>query len=242
LAVLEGFDYDINVDDVLTFMGYDEERPAPKRLREKAQAMREKCLELVKPRSVYQVYEFLDETLEMDGDAIRIGNSKLVGEFRGKILRKVLKGSLMAIVFVGTLGPDIDEEIDKLNSEGDDLTALILDTMGLYAFTKSKVRFLKELYTTEAKPRDFSLTEPFGPGQCHWDIREQKEIFTLIDADLVGVKLTESYMMIPKKSGSGIIGLGPKNDIIDKTPCFFCERMDCQGREMQKMFGDKYAS
>ncbi len=240
MAILEGFDFniDINIDDVLTFMGYDEGRPAPKRLREKAQTMREKCHQLVKPRSVYQVYEIL----EMDGGVIRIGNSKLVGEFRGKILKKVLKGSLMAIVFAGTLGPEIDSEIEKINSEGDVLSSLILDTMGLYALSKGKVKFLNELYTTEAKPRDFSMTPPFGPGQCHWDIREQKEIFALIDADLVGIKLTESYLMTPKKSGSGIIGLGPKNDILDKTPCFFCERTDCQGREMQKMFGEEYAS
>ena len=174
MAILEGFDFniDISVDDILTFMGYDEGRPAPKRLHEKAQAMRDKCHQLVKPRSVYQVYEIL----EMDGDSIRIGNSTLVGEFRGKILRKVLKGSLMAIVFIGTLGPEIDSEIDKLNSEGDVLSAIILDTMGLYALSKGKVMFMNELYTTEAKPRNFSLTEPFGPGQCHWDIREQKEI------------------------------------------------------------------
>ena len=238
MAVLEGFDFDINIDDVLTFMGYDEERPAPRRLREKAQAMQEKCHQLIKPRSVYQVYE----TLEMDGDAIRIGSSERMGEFRGKILRKVLKGSLMAIVFVGTMGSEIDSEIDRLNSEGDALSAIILDTMGLYALSKGKVKFLNELYTKEAKPRNFSMTPPFGPGQCNWNISEQKEIFTLIDADLVGITLMESNLMAPKKSGSGIIGLGPKDDILDKTPCFFCERKDCQGREMRKMFGDEHAS
>lgn len=222
-------DGDINIDDLLTFMGYDDERPASKKLLKTAIEMREKCLELVRPCSVYSVYEIR----EMDGGSVRIRDA----EFQGKILSKVLRGSIMAAVCVGTIGIDIDDEIERLNSKGDTVSALILDTMGILALMRARISFLSELYDREARPRDFSMTPPYGPGQCSWDIREQRELFTLLDADSVGVKLTESCLMIPKKSVSGIIGLGPEGEVFDKIPCDVCDRLDCHGRRMRDMFG-----
>lgn len=231
MTIIEGrrADIDIDVESLLAFMGYSDERPASKRLIETAHEIRGRCLDLVRPRSVYGVHEIG----EADGGVVRIGDV----EFKGKILKKVLGGSVIAAVAVGTVGGDIDDEIERLNSKGDTISALILDTMGLLVLMRSRISFLRELYDREARPRGFSITPPYGPGQCHWDIREQGELFTLVDAGSVGVRLTESSLMVPKKSVSGIIGLGPEGEVFDRIPCDICDRVDCQGRRMREMFG-----
>lgn len=222
-------DIDINIDDLLTYMGYNNGKPASEKLYEIARSMWERCLELVRPRSTYRLYD----TVETDGDAVRIGGT----EFRGKILGTVLEGSVMAAACVCTVGLDIDDEIERLNSKGDTVSALVLETMGIVALMRARISFLSDFYEQEAKPRGFSATPPYGPGQCGWEIGEQRGLFRLVDADSVGVRLTESYIMIPKKSVSGIVGLGPEGRVFDKIPCDVCDRVDCQGRRMREMLG-----
>ena len=143
----------------------------------------------------------------------------------------------MAAACVCTVGADIDDEVERLNSVGDTVSALVLDTMGIVALMKARILFLSDLYEREARPRDFSATPPYGPGQCGWDIKEQRELFKLVDADSAGVTLTDSYLMIPKKSVSGVIGLGPEGDIFKNIPCDVCDRVDCQGRRTGEMLG-----
>lgn len=229
MTIVNGYDIDVDINDVLDFMGYSDEKPASKRLFETAHEMRERCLDLVRPRSVYGVYEIR----EVNGGGVHIGDA----EFKGQILKRILSGSVVAAVAVGTVGGDIDDEIERLNSRGDTVSALILDTMGIVALMRARISFLRELYDREAKPRGFSTTPPYGPGQCNWEIGEQGELFTLVDAGSVGVGLTESYLMVPKKSVSGIIGLGPEGQTFDKTPCDICDRIDCPGRRMREMIG-----
>jgi hypothetical protein len=222
-------DMDIDVGDVLSFMGYGDGRPASKMIIEAAHGMRERCLDLVSPRTVYSVHEIG----EVNGGFVRVGDA----EFRGRVLGRVLGGSVMAAAAVGTVGGGIEDEIERLNVRGDSVSALILDTMGVVALMQARIVFLRELHDREAKPRGFSATPPYGPGQCDWDIKEQRELFSLVDAGSIGVRLTGSSLMVPKKSVSGVIGLGPEGETFDKIPCDICDRADCPGRRMREMFG-----
>jgi hypothetical protein len=43
--------------------------------------------------------------------------------------------------------------------------------------------------------------------------------------------------MIPKKSVSGVMGIGPKEQIFTSTPCRLCNRKDCPGRNMFEVMG-----
>jgi len=47
--------------------------------------------------------------------------------------------------------------------------------------------------------------------------------------DYAGVKLTDGCLMIPRKSISGIIGIGPI-EIEKYNPCNTCDKLDCVGR------------
>jgi hypothetical protein len=52
-----------------------------------------------------------------------------------------------------------------------------------------------------------------------------------MDSAAIGVKLTEDCLMVPRKSVSGIIGLGwGEKRRLRFSPCRFCIREDCQNR------------
>jgi hypothetical protein len=51
-----------------------------------------------------------------------------------------------------------------------------------------------------------------------------------VDARPIGVRLTTGGMMIPTKSISGIIGLGPARDRIRVNPCTGCPDTACDHR------------
>ncbi|MDH5706513.1 MAG: hypothetical protein OEZ45_10900, partial [Candidatus Aminicenantes bacterium] len=54
------------------------------------------------------------------------------------------------------------------------------------------------------KARETGLwpSKRFSPGYGKWDIREQRYVFSVLPGESIGVRLTESCMMIPRKSVS----------------------------------------
>jgi len=62
-----------------------------------------------------------------------------------------------------------------------------------------------------------------------WPVdKGQPQIFTLLDAAEIGVKLTPSYLMLPRKSLSLAIGIG-SNVLVEGTTCDYCTMKDtCQ--------------
>jgi hypothetical protein len=58
-------------------------------------------------------------------------------------------------------------------------------------------------------------------------------IFKAMQEDTAGVRLTEGYLMLPRKSISGIIGIGSDNNNIEiYNPCKTCPTADCPGRRI----------
>jgi len=62
-----------------------------------------------------------------------------------------------------------------------------------------------------------------------WHIEQQKQLFSLFGnvEDLIGVKLADSYLMIPNKSLSGICF----SEGIEYITCQLCPRENCPGRK-----------
>jgi hypothetical protein len=232
MTVLEDLEFEIDIDLILRVSGYSTGRNPPKKFIDTASKMTALCLKVARPKVVYEICEISG----LGEDFIKINGTEL----KGKVLINVLKGSEKAVVFVGTLGPKLDEEIARLSSEGDILSSTVLDMIGVIALGVSSIDFYKEVLALEAESEDYGLTPSFGPGECRWDITEQKDIFDLVDAGSIGVRLNESYLMLPKKSRSGIMGIGPKELISKATPCDLCDRKDCSGRDMLEIMGSQY--
>ena len=80
-----------------------------------------------------------------------------------------------------------------------------------------------------ANNQGLTITRRFSPGYCDWNVKQQKMVFQAMRGDCAGVSLTDSCLMIPRKSISGIIGIGP-SEITKYNPCKTCDEYDCVGR------------
>lgn len=99
---------------------------------------------------------------------------------------------------------------------------------------------VKYLYMAAAALREY-VSENYFPGKHFsamnpgslntWDITNQKPLFGLLGegADKCGVELTDSMLMIPFKSGSGVYFESEHNF----ESCMFCDKLNCPNRRAE---------
>lgn len=76
-----------------------------------------------------------------------------------------------------------------------------------------------------------ALSLPFSPGHCDWPVEEQQKLFSLLPQRPAGVLLSEDGMMKPRKTISGVMGVGPVEAVTAfRNPCSACARAECTHR------------
>ena len=143
----------------------------------------------------------------------------------GKIIEKQLKGSESIAVFACTAGADITEKSKKLMENGDMIQAYIMDTIGSVA-VESAMDFIQEKLAVTEITHHRKMTNRFSPGYCGWNISAQRALFSLLPKNFCGITLTDSFLMKPIKSVSGVIGLGADTKR-SAYPCQACDKKDC---------------
>jgi len=228
MPVLENLTYHVDPERALRLCGYGDARPAPKRVSDLTRELVDTCRELAAPRAVWEMYEVGGT----DGGRVVLGSV----EFTGMIPVRVLEGADMAAVSVMTIGPGIDREVSRRFADGDSLGGMLLDVLGTTALASAGIQLRGRLERDEVRARGLSMTAPFGPGQCQWDLRDQQALFSLVDAASIGVSLDDSCLMNPKKSVSAVVGIGDEKNIFHLTSCDICDRPRCTGRDMRLLF------
>ena len=139
-----------------------------------------------------------------------------------KVLGKKLAEPVRVFPYVLTIGPKLEEEAKNL---AEYIQQYCFDIIGNVAVITARRNFeeqLKNKYKLEKMAR-------LGPGSLKaWPIHEQKPLFSIIGdvESAIGVKLNESFLMIPRKSISGIYF--PTE--IPFEACQLCPRQDCPAR------------
>jgi len=192
---------------------------------EKIQSVAEQAVPLVRPRALFR--EAFTE--ERAGATVRINGI----EFHSRVLTENLREVRRVFPFILTIGGDLEKAAANCR---DLLLQYQLETMGdliLEAAGAELENYLKKY--------GLAKVGSMSPGSLEdWPISEQPKIFALLDGGIpVGVSLSESMLMIPRKSLSGIYF--PTK--IDFMSCRLCPRADCSGRradydpELRKDFG-----
>lgn len=212
---------EVNIDknEVCRHLGYQERSPSASVL-SLIDSQIAKAYKLIKPTYTYEL-RAIEGILGQD---IFVANSLV---FTSKTISYVLSDCKWVAIFLVTIGNDLEEESLKLMEKGEMLKAAILDAIG----TEAVAQALYELQDTVkeiARAKGCQAVLRFSPGYCDWDVSQQKLLFQAIDSTSLGVRLTESCMMVPLKSISGIIGIG-KLDKTKPPPCVaVCsQRMSC---------------
>jgi cobalamin-dependent methionine synthase I len=128
-----------------------------------------------------------------------------------------------------TAGEEFETFQKRLKTEGDMVRVFIADALG--SVIAEKCADQMELTLQESIDKlGWKHTNRFSPGYCGWHVSEQQKLFPLFDGHTCGITLTESSLMVPIKSVSGIIGLGREVRKLDYT-CGLCTFEKCYKRK-----------
>ena len=133
-------------------------------------------------------------------------------------------------LFVCTAGAIFTELTSKFNQEGNYLEAFIVDAIG--SFTAEKLtEKIQGFLEFEMQKEGLRISNRYSPGYCDWPVSGQRELFDQMGEFPVTISLTESCLMLPIKSVSGIIGIGAN---IRKRPyaCQICKKENCVYRRI----------
>ncbi len=147
----------------------------------------------------------------------------------GKIILRQLRGSEAYAFFVCTSGVEYEAYQQQLKAAGDMVRVFIADALGSVIAEKCADRMEQHLQT-EIDKLQWHHTNRFSPGYCGWHVSQQQLLFPLFNGHTCGVRLTDSSLMIPIKSVSGIIGLGAEVRHLDYT-CGLCDFKQCYKRK-----------
>jgi len=170
---------------------------------------------LILPRAVYDV-----AYIGAKGE----GTVEVAGvTFQSIVLRTNLDGINKVFPYIITVGPELER---TAAAQGDLLKQYYLEEMANFALEQAAIWLSKQL---EARYGMGALSN-MSPGSLEdWPITEQTKLFSIFgDTErLIGVRLTDSMLMVPRKSISGI--LFPSE--AGFTSCQLCDRERCPGRK-----------
>ncbi|UCF63002.1 MAG: methionine synthase [bacterium] len=150
-------------------------------------------------------------------------------DFRtGKIIGGQLINSQTVAIFAATAGPAFEDWSRQLFDVGDYPAGYVVDFIGSEVAEAAADQLEIDLQD-KISSHPLKMTNRFSPGYCGWNVKEQFKLFSLLPENFCGISLTESALMTPLKSVSGIIGIGNK---VLKTdyPCDICTMKNCHRR------------
>ena len=147
----------------------------------------------------------------------------------GKIILHQLKGSEAYALFIATAGTEYESYLQRLKNEGDMVRVYIADALGSVIAEKT-ADMLETCLQESINKLGWHHTNRFSPGYCGWHVSQQQLLFPLFQGHTCGVRLTDSSLMLPIKSVSGIIGLGKEVRRLDYT-CGLCNFEKCFKRK-----------
>lgn len=212
IEVLDPIPVEITADEILGRMRIRKINPDLESMVGRIVKQAEK---ISRPKGVFRI-SFIekcsDETVSIDGIV-----------FTSRILAVNFKDVHRVFPFVVTAGM----ELETLKPGKDRfIEEYVIDVVKEHILSKAR-EHLVHYITDKYKITKYGYIEPGSLSS--WPVEQQKELFQLLgDVEkMIGVKLTESFMMRPIKSVSGI--LFPTE--IDFQTCMLCPREKCPERK-----------
>jgi hypothetical protein len=122
-------------------------------------------------------------------------------DYRNTNKHPVFKGAEKVALCVCTIGAELEKKSADLIQKNEILRGFVLDAFGSEA-AEDVARKSDKVIAQEARRMGLWPSKRFSPGYGIWDIREQGYIFQTLPAADIGVRLTDSFMMVPRKSVS----------------------------------------
>ena len=196
-------------------MGYKDSVP-DERVRDLVLRLRDRLVPEATLRYMYQIVE----AEKLSPRQVRFAGKTFTPE---GIICSYLNGMTHALLFIGTAGWEFNRAKEALKAEDDIVSDYIADSIGTVLAEMTVAQMEKDYSGSE------TISMPYSPGYCNWDIREQQLLFSLFPERPCGVILSDSSLMAPEKSVSGFFALG---ETLQRQPyhCQICKNTKCYKR------------
>ena len=209
----------IDRTEALRYLGCQSPCP-PEELEQAAEKACAQLIHLARPKAVWRRFP--------------LEGAKLVGttvELVGEDIRSHLQGCSQVLLMAATLGHEVEQLL--LRSQVRDLShALVLDCCASAAIESVCDDLEEELRAQAAKEGCF-LTGRYSPGYGDYPLDQQKQLCELLDVQRqIGLTLTASGLMVPRKSVTAVLGLSNTTPQKKKRGCESCSLRDtCELRK-----------
>jgi hypothetical protein len=214
-------DIEVKVDrrEICQDLGYEEGRNPKSHISSLIDSQLEESAALIQPQACYTIRPIKD----VAGSTLSVGGLM----FTSRRISPTFSGCSLVAIFVASIGDRLEKKVARLMEKGLALEAFIMESIGSVAVEKA-ADWLENEIRGMATAKGNKAGWRYSPGYCDWDITEQKKLFSLLDGKSIGVHLTNTCLMIPRKSISGIIGIG--KSCTTSSACRFCNKKNCLTR------------
>lgn len=176
------------------------------------------------PQGSWEIYDYSSCTAE-------IQTSPIIS-LKSEHLKKHLSFAQKLIFLAVTIGKDVETAVTHYFKAGKYSYSLLLDAAATTAVEQTADTIEKIIFA-QYKTKGYHLLPRYSPGYGDWDIRFQPNMLTLASANKLGLTVTESCMLIPRKSITAVIGLVPNqvNLMTKNKSCRTCSQINCLARK-----------
>jgi hypothetical protein len=157
---------------------------------------------LLEPAVAYEYYtvrSMNDSRILLDGDKA----------INGPLLPAIFSEAKELAVILITIGPKLEKQVTDYSKNSAALQGMILDGIGSTAVDMMALEVFRRL-ASEVSSRGYEISSPVNPGMPGFLLTEQWNLLGLVNADEIGVRLTASGVLVPRKSTSMVMGIGPQ--------------------------------
>lgn len=119
----------------------------------------------------------------------------------------VFAGAVRVALAACTIGPELEAAAAE-DMASDVLRGLILDAFGSQAVAEVSRAVVRDI-EARAGAEGLVPSRRFAPGYRSWPVEEQAFLFGRLPGSRIGVRLTDSFMMVPRKSYSFRVNFYP---------------------------------
>ena len=180
-------------------------------------ALMERCLRLIEPKAVFA----LVKVTGVEGDEVRLEGGRTL---RSMVLADMLECGQVIAPYVVTIGPKL-ESLGPEEARGNGLRRWILEKVGDYALERASAHLRNRMEDALGGP--LSSFSPGGGTSTLFGIEQQETLFHILNpSESVGVRLTPGYVMVPRKSVSGVLAATRREEVV----CQYCPSERCGSR------------
>ncbi len=224
-CVKPGSELAVERSEVLRYLGYRGQE-LDGELDERIRIITEKCVTELEPRYVWEVFDLR----ETQNGPVLCG-PELAPE--GEDIKRHLHGAVKCAVMAATLGFEAERALMRLGQRS--TTDETIYNAACTALIESAGDECEREIIGFARSMGLQTSYRYSPGYGDFPLECQRQVLDAVDAGgRLGITLTDSFLMLPRKSVSALIGLYPEAAGVRRggTTCETCENyVNCEFRK-----------